>query len=110
MHSARTLAAPDAPPYVPGEYRPGPEAQSEEELMEFARNYGTTVFHPVGTCKMGTDAHGRRRRHLRVHGMAGCAWSMLDHADDDLRQYELPVIMMAEKAADTILGAANTSA
>jgi choline dehydrogenase len=40
-------------PYQPEEFAPGPAFQSEEELLKAAGNIGTTIFHPVGTCKMG---------------------------------------------------------
>jgi choline dehydrogenase len=39
--------------YEPEEYTPGPAFQSEEELVQAAGNIGTTIFHPVGTCRMG---------------------------------------------------------
>ena len=41
--------------YQPREFTPGPAFQSDEELLEAARNIGTTIFHPVGTCRMGRD-------------------------------------------------------
>jgi choline dehydrogenase len=40
-------------PYEPEEFMPGPRYQSEAELIEAAGNIGTTIFHPVGTCRMG---------------------------------------------------------
>ena len=42
-------------PYVPEEYKPGIQYQSDEELVKAAGDIGTTIFHPVGTCKMGRD-------------------------------------------------------
>jgi choline dehydrogenase len=42
-------------PYTPDEYRPGKQYQSDEELIKAAGDIGTTIFHPVGTCKMGRD-------------------------------------------------------
>ena len=42
--------------YSPEEFLPGPAYQSEEELVQAAGNVGTTIFHPVGTCKMGLDS------------------------------------------------------
>jgi choline dehydrogenase len=42
--------------YSPEEFLPGPAYQSEEELVRAAGNVGTTIFHPVGTCKMGLDS------------------------------------------------------
>ena len=52
---ARALAeTPALAPYVAGEYRPGPEATSDDALLEFAKNTAGTIFHPSGTCKMGS--------------------------------------------------------
>jgi choline dehydrogenase len=42
-------------PYTPEEYKPGVQYQSDEELVKAAGDIGTTIFHPVGTCKMGRD-------------------------------------------------------
>jgi choline dehydrogenase len=42
--------------YAPEEFLPGPDCQSDEQLLKAAGNMGTTVYHPVGTCKMGLDA------------------------------------------------------
>jgi choline dehydrogenase len=54
---ARRLAATSAlAPYVAAEYRPGPATRTDADILDFARNTGATIFHPVGTCKMGADA------------------------------------------------------
>ncbi len=42
-------------PHAPEEYKPGAQYQSDEELVKAAGDIGTTIFHPVGTCKMGRD-------------------------------------------------------
>ena len=57
--------------YEPEEFTPGPAYQSEEELVAAARNIGTTIFHPVGTCKMGRadDASAVVDASFRVRGM-----------------------------------------
>ncbi len=59
--------------YQPQEFMPGPEFKSDEELARAAGNIGTTIFHPVGTCKMGPshDAEAVVDARLRVHGVAG---------------------------------------
>jgi choline dehydrogenase len=44
--------------YEPEEYTPGAQFQSEEELVQAAGNIGTTIFHPVGTCKLGREGDG----------------------------------------------------
>jgi choline dehydrogenase len=103
---ARTLAATASlEPYVAEEYRPGKEAVSEEQLLEFARNYGATIFHPSGTCKMGSDAMAVVDAQLKVHGIEN-----LRVVDCSIMptlvsgNTHAPVVMIAEKAADLILG------
>lgn len=56
--------------YTLSEYRPGSQAASDEELMEFCRNYGTTIFHPAGTCKMGSDPLAVVDDQLRVRSVS----------------------------------------
>lgn len=51
------------------ELRPGPEAASDEDLLEFARRTAQTSYHPVGTCRMGTDERAVVDAQLRVHGV-----------------------------------------
>jgi len=57
--------------YEPEEFTPGPAFQSEEELIKAAGNIGTTIFHPVGTCKMGRadDPSAVVDPKLRVRGI-----------------------------------------
>ncbi|SOE89661.1 choline dehydrogenase [Burkholderia sp. YR290] len=59
--------------YKPQEYKPGPQYQSDEELENLAREIATTIFHPVGTAKMGNlaDPNVVVDGHLRVRGIAG---------------------------------------
>ena len=59
--------------YKPQEYKPGPQYQSDEELENLAREIATTIFHPVGTVKMGNlaDPNVVVDSHLRVRGVAG---------------------------------------
>ena len=88
---ARTLAATRAlAPYVAGEYRPGPEAATDDDLLEFARNTAGTIFHPSGTCKMGpaTDPLAVVDAELRVHGVEGCASSIAASCRPRLRQHQ----------------------
>jgi choline dehydrogenase len=99
---ARTQAMTDL---IGDEYRPGNSAQTDDELLEFARNYGATIFHPSGTCKMApdTDPMGVVDARLRVRGITG-----LRVIDCSVMPTLIsgntnsPVVMMAEKAADMI--------
>jgi choline dehydrogenase len=90
-------------PYVKREVKPGPQLDSDEQLLEFCRNNGATIFHPSGTCKMGTDAMAVLDERLRVRGAAGLrvvdcsAMPTLVSGNTNA-----PVIMMAEKAVDMI--------
>ncbi len=88
--------------FSPQERRPGPEAQSDAELLAAARALGTTIFHPVGTAKMGlsSDSMAVVDERLRVHGIAG-----LRIADASVMptitsgNTNSPTMMIAEKAA-----------
>jgi choline dehydrogenase len=67
----RIAAAPALGKYHPQEFMPGPSYASDEALVDAAGNIGTTIFHPVGTCKMGpsTDPRAVVDARLRVHGI-----------------------------------------
>lgn len=56
-------------PYVADEYRPGFNVESDDEVLRFIRGYATTIFHPVGTCRMGADADSVVDTRLRVRGV-----------------------------------------
>jgi choline dehydrogenase len=110
---ARRLAATRSlAPYVKTEYRPGPAAQSDDDLLEFAKNTGGTIFHPSGTCKMGDierDSLAVVDRELKVHGVS--ALRVVDCSVMPVLvsgNTNVPVVMIAEKAADHILAAAGT--
>jgi choline dehydrogenase len=103
---ARRLAATSTlKPYVAEEYRPGPDARTDDDLLEFARTYGATIFHPSGTCKMGSDAMAVVDERLRVRGIGG-----LRVVDCSIMptlvsgNTHAPAVMIAEKASDLILG------
>jgi len=90
--------------FIGDEYRPGDTAQSDDELIDFVRNFGATIFHPVGTCKMGSDREAVVDSRLRVHGVDG-----LRVVDASIMpslvsgNTHAPVVMIAEKASDMIL-------
>ncbi len=111
---ARRLAATgELSPYVKAEYRPGPAAQSDADLLEFAKNTGGTIFHPSGTCKMGDAARDPLTvvdHELRVHGLDGLRvvdCSIMPTLTSG--NTNVPVIMIAEKAAYLILRDADQS-
>jgi choline dehydrogenase len=65
----RIMAAKALAKYRPEEFRPGPSIQSEQDLEKAAGELGTTIFHPIGTCKMGRDALAVVDERLRVRGI-----------------------------------------
>lgn len=89
--------------YEPEELLPGTKIQTDEELAHEAGNIATTIFHPVGTCKMGDDNLAVVDERLRVHGVQG-----LRVVDASIMptitsgNTNSPVIMIAEKASDMI--------
>jgi choline dehydrogenase-like flavoprotein len=90
--------------YKPQEFRPGPEIEGDEALAKAAGDIGTTIFHPVGTCKMGSDETAVVDARLKVRGLAG-----LRVADASIMpaitsgNTNSPTLMIAEKAAAMIL-------
>jgi choline dehydrogenase len=70
-YTRRIMAAKALSKFAPDEFRPGPAAQSDDELLKAAGALGTTIFHPVGTCKMGNDAAAVVDDRLVVRGAKG---------------------------------------
>ncbi len=106
---ARKLARTEALSLLIGdEYRPGQDIETDDEWLGFARQYGATIFHPVGTCKMGQDKESVVDHRLRVHGVPG-----LRVADASIMptlvsgNTNAPAIMIGEKAAEMILADAG---
>ncbi|WP_401441520.1 GMC family oxidoreductase [Streptomyces sp. NPDC088789] len=89
--------------YRPEELRPGPHVDTDGELSREAGNIGTTIFHPVGTCRMGNDHRAVVGSDLRVHGIDRLrvidASIMPEIVSGNTAS---PVVMIAEKAADLI--------
>jgi choline dehydrogenase len=102
----RIVAADALKRYAPVEYLPGPDYQTDEALAEAAGKVGTTIFHPVGTCKMGpaSDPMAVVDHRLRCHRVPG-----LRIADASVMptitsgNTNSPTLMIAEKAAAMIL-------
>jgi choline dehydrogenase len=102
---ARRLANTSAlKPYLQSEYKPGETVRSDDEILDFARENGATIFHPTGTCKMGSDPMAVTDARLRVHGIGG-----LRVVDCSIMptlvsgNTHAPAVMIAEKASDMIL-------
>ena len=89
--------------YQPTESLPGKSAQTDEELKEYIRNFGSTIFHPAGTCKMGSDDQAVVDHRLRVHGLKGLRVVDLSIVPKIVGgNTNAPAIMIGEKAADMI--------
>lgn len=102
----KIMAAKALEKYEPLEWKPGPDLSSDEDLLLAAGDLGTTIFHPVGTCKMGNDAMAVVNDRLQVHGV------------DNLRVIDAsimpritsgntnaPTVMIAEKGAEFVIQA-----
>lgn len=101
----RIVAAPALEKYSPEEFLPGLHLQTDEELANAARDIGTTIFHPVGTCKMGRDDDPMAvvDQQMRVKGVQGLR--VVDGSVMPLitsGNPNSPIIMIAEKAAALI--------
>jgi len=85
-------------PHRGEEIFPGPSAQSDEDIMQFIRNKAETIYHPIGTCKMGTDDMAVVDPDLNVHGIEGL--SVVDASIMPTLvsgNTNAPAIMIAEK-------------
>ena len=98
------FGAPALDRYRGEELQPGHGAQSDEEILSYVRAHGESVYHPVGTCKMGHDDMAVVDDRLRVHGVEG-----LRVADASIMprvpsgNTNAPAVMIAEKCADMLL-------
>jgi choline dehydrogenase len=103
----KLLHRPELGPYFDHETLPGPDVETDDEIFEFLRQYGSTVWHLIGTSKMGLRSNPMAvvDDELRVHGVAGL------RVVDASVMPSMPsantyasTLMIAEKAADMIRG------
>ena len=90
--------------YKPEEYRPGLHIKDDEELVKAGSDYSQTIFHPVGTCKMGQDENSVVCDKLKVYGVENLRVvdaSIMPNITSG--NTNAPTIMIAEKASDMIL-------
>ena len=90
--------------YEPEEFRPGAHIQEGEEIVKACSHYAQTIFHPVGTCKMGNDNDAVVSDELKVHGINNLRVidaSIMPNITSG--NTNAPTIMIAEKGADMIL-------
>jgi len=101
------MTAPAMTPFQVSEVVPGTDRSTDDEILDWVKKAAETTYHPVGTCKMGSDTMAVVDAQLRVHGIAG-----LRVADASIMttltsgNTNAPSIMIGEKAADMMLATA----
>ena len=101
----RILSQPGLAPFRGDELAPGPDVQTDEEILEFVRRELESAYHPSCTCKMGSHPMAVTTPDLRVHGLQGLRVvdaSVMPAVTNG--NIYAPVLMIAEKAADIIQG------
>jgi choline dehydrogenase len=104
----KILAAPAMQPFVAAEEEPGPQITSDADLLAYARQRSSTVFHPTSTCRMGNDPLAVVDQRLRVRGIDGLR--VVDGSimpDLVSGNTNAPIVAIAEKASDMILADAR---
>ena len=102
-HVRRIFAAPALGQHSRGEIQPGPDIVKDDDLLAYARRAGNTLYHPVGTCKMGEDPRAVVDSRLKVHGLEGLR--VIDASvmpTLTTGNTNAPTIMIAEKGAAMI--------
>jgi choline dehydrogenase len=103
-HVRRIFAQPALAQHSRGEIQPGPDVRSDADLLAYARKSGNTLYHPVGTCKMGEDPRAVVDSRLKVHGLQGLR--VIDASvmpTLTTGNTNAPTIMIGEKGASMIL-------
>lgn len=106
----RIVGQPAMQRYVESEISPGAAVESDEQWLDFARRNGQTIYHPIGTCRMGSDAAAVTDVRLRVNGVTG-----LRVVDASVMpkmvsgNTQAAVMMVAERGAELILEDAATA-
>ena len=101
------MTAPAMAAFQVTEVAPGAGRTTDDEILDWVKQAAETTYHPVGTCKMGSDPMAVVDAQLRVHGIGG-----LRVADASIMptltsgNTNAPSIMIGEKAADMVLSAA----
>jgi choline dehydrogenase len=96
--------------YIAEEHAPGEQCASDADLLAFARQTGTTVYHPTSTCRMGSDPNAVVDARLRVRGFEG-----LRVIDASIMptvvsgNTNAAAVMIGEKGADMVLADARAS-
>lgn len=106
-HVREILAQPAIARHIKGERFPGADKTTPEQILEYAREYASVDYHPVGTCKMGTDDMSVVDPELKLHGLEGlrvCDNSIMPYLNSG--NTNAPAIMIGEKAAAMIRGEA----
>ena len=104
-HVRRVMASEAMRPHIASELLPGSAAQSDEELLQQAREIANTIYHPTSTCRMGSDSNAVVDIQLRVNKVKN-----LRIADASIMpeivsgNTNAPTIMIGEKASNLILG------
>ena len=99
----RIMAARALERFEPREWKPGPEVDTDEALSQAAADLGTTIFHPVGTCRMGHDPLAVVDDRLAVHGVSGLRVidaSVMPRITSG--NTNAPTVMIAEKGAEFV--------
>ncbi len=106
-HVREILAQPAIAQHIKSERYPGADKKTPEQILEYAREYASVDYHPVGTCKMGTDDMSVVDPELKLHGLEGlrvCDNSIMPYLNSG--NTNAPAIMIGEKAAAMIRGEA----